>query len=302
VITEDLENYKNLVQDEYGSTEMNHGRATRGAYLALLADISLWQFEYQQCINYVNEIEQMDYQLIPGGKWFDLFYPGNSFESIFEFQLDETLDQPNTMYDYTFFEWYGASPTALELLAPEISKEIIRGLGSLRSYDGLIWKYCGAASDGKTFRPSSDWKSCNWIVYRYADVLLMKAEALAQLGNYSEAESILNSIRARALMNPLEVTHGREAMEDAIMDERARELAFEGKRWFDLLRLGRRNDYSRKTKLIEKIIENVPSTQKLVLASKLTNPYGWYLPIYDKELERNKNLEQNPYYADYSED
>jgi hypothetical protein len=60
--------------------------------------------------------------------------------------------------------------------------------------------------------------------------------------------------------------------------------------------MGRRNDFSRKNKLIEIIIKNVPSTQKRILAAKLTNPLGWYLPIYKGEIERNKNLVQNPYY------
>ena len=58
-------------------------------------------------------------------------------------------------------------------------------------------------------------------------------------------------------------------------------------------------NYARKDKLISIIIKNVPSNQRLVLASKLTNPLGWYLPIEDNELERNKNLVQNPYYAGY---
>ena len=84
-----------------------------------------------------------------------------------------------------------------------------------------------------------------------------------------------------------------------ILEERARELAFEGKRWFDLIRMGRRNDYQRKSKLIEIIIEKVPSTQKLLLATKLTNPWGWYFPIEADEMERNYKLEQNPYYAGY---
>ncbi len=94
-------------------------------------------------------------------------------------------------------------------------------------------------------------------------------------------------------MNPPNSAIGYE---DYIMDERALELAFEGKRWFDLLRMGRRNDYLRKNKLIEIMVRNVPSTQKRILATKLTNPMGWYLPIQDVELERNKNLLQNPYY------
>jgi hypothetical protein len=60
--------------------------------------------------------------------------------------------------------------------------------------------------------------------------------------------------------------------------------------------MGRRNNYARKEKLIEIIVRNAPSTQKRILAVKLTNPLGWYMPIYENELERNKNLVQNPYY------
>jgi hypothetical protein len=60
--------------------------------------------------------------------------------------------------------------------------------------------------------------------------------------------------------------------------------------------MGRRNDYARKDKLIEIIVSNVPSTQKRILATKLTNPLGWYLPVYEKEIERNRELKQNSYY------
>ena len=107
---------------------------------------------------------------------------------------------------------------------------------------------------------------------------------------------IINQIRIRADVTPLSLPDSPSIYEDAILEERALELAFEGKRWFDLVRMGRRNDYARKNELIEVIVSNVPSTQKRILATKLTNPLGWYLPIYETEIERNANLVQNPYY------
>jgi starch-binding outer membrane protein, SusD/RagB family len=182
----------------------------------------------------------------------------------------------------------------------DTSRELIRGENaSIRRYgegDYVIWKYVGQAADGRTFRSGPRTFSCNWIVYRYADILLMKAEALSQLERYDEALSIINQIRTRADVLPLSLANNPVAFEDAILEERALEFAFEGKRWFDLLRMGRRNNFVRKQNLIDIIIKNVPSTQKRILASRLTNPLGWYLPIYEKEIERNQNMVQNPYY------
>jgi starch-binding outer membrane protein, SusD/RagB family len=60
--------------------------------------------------------------------------------------------------------------------------------------------------------------------------------------------------------------------------------------------MGRRNNFVRKQNLIDIIIQNVPSTQKRILATRLTNPLGWYLPVYEKEIERNRNMIQNPFY------
>jgi hypothetical protein len=124
----------------------------------------------------------------------------------------------------------------------------------------------------------------------------MKAEALSQQGNYPEAYNIISEIRDRAGVGAINIGNSAVAYEDAILNERALELSYEGKRWFDLLRMGRRNNYARKSTLIEIIVSNVPSTQKRILATKLTNPAGWYLPIFEGEIERNRNLKQNPYY------
>jgi hypothetical protein len=77
-------------------------------------------------------------------------------------------------------------------------------------------------------------------IIRFAEVLLIKAEAEAQQGKLVEADSALNAIRARAGLAPLDlVALGQPAAIDAILQERRLELAFEGQRWPDLVRTGR---------------------------------------------------------------
>jgi starch-binding outer membrane protein, SusD/RagB family len=287
----------------FTNDEENKGRASKAAFDALLADIALWNFDYEAVISHVEKIETAeDYVLLPDAKWFELFYPGNSLESIFEFQFDNNLDQRNATFGLTNqnSNRYQPSQKALELLSFDFSPELIRGQdASIKKYgedEYIIWKYVGLAADGQSTRSGSEQNSCNWIVYRLADALLMKAEALSQMERYNESREIINNIRERAGMPSLSISNSTVAFEDAILGERAIELCFEGKRWFDLMRMGRRNNYARKSKLIEVVVSNVPSTQKRILAVKLTNPSGWYLPIYDEELERNKFLVQNPYY------
>lgn len=281
----------------------NKGRASKASYDALLADIALWRFDYQNVVKYVDQIVVEDkFELMPSGRWFELYYPGNSLEGIFEFQFDGYLQERNSTYGLTNrnSNQYQPSQTAIEELGFEYASELVRGEdASIRKYgedDFIIWKYVGQAADGKTERSGEEQFSCNWMVYRYADVLLMKAEALSQMGQFQEALDIITEIRERAGLGAINIANTPTAYEDAILAERALEFSFEGKRWFDLLRLGRRNDYARKGELIEIIVSNVPSTQKRILATKLTNPQGWYLPIYEGEIERNKNLVQNPYY------
>lgn len=299
----DLDEYRPFATDGYKTPAEVKGRATKAAFDALLADISLWNFDYQKTIGYCDRVmADKNIVLMPGALWFELFYPGNSLEGIFEFQFDDKYNQNNGLYDLTTRNGhqYDPSQRANELFARKYAVELTRGedasITKLGEDDYQIWKYVGRAPDGKTERSGSDQHSANWIVYRLADIYLMKAEALSQLGRYGEAMDLLNKIRERANVSPIAPGNSAILFEDAIMDERALEFAFEGKRWFDMLRMGRRNDYARKDKLVELIIKNVPSTQKRILAAKLTNPLGWYLPIYKGEIERNKNLVQNPYY------
>ncbi len=303
-IVSDLEeNRKYAPSGGFPTISENKGRASKAAYDALLADIALWRFQYQSALDHIRNIEQnIEIVLMPSSRWFEIYYPGNSLESIFEFQFDGGRGQNNGTFGATErnSNQYDPSQKALEMFSFEYSSELVRGEGaSIKKYgedDFIIWKYVGMAPDGQTTRSGDAQYSANWIVYRLADVMLMKAEALSQLEQYSAALMIINQIRQRADVPAVNLANTPNAFEDAILEERALELAFEGKRWFDLLRMGRRNNFSRKDKLIEVIVSNVPSTQKRILAAKLTNPLGWYLPIYESEIERNKEMVQNPYY------
>ena len=156
-------------------------------------------------MQHVQQIEaNIEILLMPSARWFEIFYPGNSYEGIFELQFEGLLSQNNSTYDLTDRNGnqYIPSQKAIEMFAFEYSAELVRGEeASIAKYgedEYIIWKYVGRAPDGRSVRSGTQQKSANWIVYRLADVLLMKAEALSQLERYAEAQSILQRIRERA--------------------------------------------------------------------------------------------------------
>jgi hypothetical protein len=84
-----------------------------------------------------------------------------------------------------------------------------------------------------------------------------------------------------------------EEVEDAILNERGLELAFEGKRWYDLLRIAR---HGRPEVLRTKVLDSYPEAGRFVYEARLADPRGWYLPVFTGELQTNKALKQNPFY------
>jgi hypothetical protein len=80
------------------------------------------------------------------------------------------------------------------------------------------------------------------------------------------------------------------------MDERAREFAFEGKRWFDILRNSKRNNYAHIQYLIDIVTKSAPSDRQQYILNKYKDTRSHYLPINLYELQTDKNLVQNPFY------
>lgn len=121
---------------------------------------------------------------------------------------------------------------------------------------------------------------CNWLVTRYADVLLLQSEALNNLnaGDNTKYNGI-NAVRKRAGLANLPTTATtKDAFVDLLLQERAQELCAEGHRWYDLLRTGRQKQ-----------------RQQTVYNRTVTDQY-LLLPIPQSEILLNPNLTQNPGY------
>lgn len=119
---------------------------------------------------------------------------------------------------------------------------------------------------------------------RLADIMLLQAEAYAYLGKNSEAATLVNEIRNRVGLAPVDASGD---MIETVLHERRLELAFEGQRWFDLCRNGK----------VEKYMNAVYAKDSGRLPQKrLFDANSYLLPVPQKALDENVNLEQNPGY------
>lgn len=324
-IVDDLQTAVEGLPTSYGRIAYDKGRATKAAAYALLADVYLYFEKYQASIDACDKVISSGlFGLIDGEDWFMNFFPGNSNESIFEIQFDKDLEQTNLLY-----RMFAPKPGDATYpdgndefrVSPYFVKEYERypsdrrgGSRTYFAYSGagwyrfetsnVLWKYVGtegvpSAATGESFsgyRIGNKESDANWIVYRYPDVLLMKAEALIQQGAFSQATDLINMVRERALIEPIAELNSKNSLEDVVLGERAKEFCGEGKRWFDLIRFGRRNSYERITDFIELLADNKSYEEAQIIRSKYSNPDSWYLPIHQDEIDQNDELIQNPYY------
>ena len=118
-----------------------------------------------------------------------------------------------------------------------------------------------------------------------------------RMGDKAGALTQINRIRSRsgtAEAIPVTTSSSTEEIEDYIFKERARELAFEGKRWFDLVRLARRG----RPEILKNAVKTRIGTARydeLNLETKLSNPNYWYLPYNTEELRLNPSLKQKAF-------
>ena len=127
------------------------------------------------------------------------------------------------------------------------------------------------------------------IKLRGADILLLKAEALARKNQLTQAAQVVNIIRKRVNLPDLSTasTSSKESLLDAILLERRLELAFEGQRWFDLIRHEKLQSVM--NTINQRDAGRLPQARAFSADSEL-------LPIPQPVLDENTNLVQNPGY------
>ena len=275
--------------DDEDWTGMSKGRVTVWALYALMADVCLWSEDYDGCVRYADMLINSTSPFRPAfvedpEQWYSIFFPGNSNGSIFELNFDQSRNQsPDD--DATASTYILSSGTVI---------------GNSNTEGYLPFKFRIGGKDGLSTTRS--YKDANWILYRMADVLLMKAEALIWKGgeaNFAQALELINKIRTRANVTTLSVQTNAVSQENMLgylLQERDLEFAAEGKRWYDLLRFGRSQNFKYKDQFINMIIENNSTVSASWIRSVLKNTDAWYLPINQGEIDTNPMLIQNPYY------
>ena len=158
--------------------------------------------------------------------------------------------------------------------------------------------------------PSYPEKYChaNWILYRLSDVMLLKAEALVQMVD-GDAKTEANDSLLRAAYDIVSVINKRSncattympityanystksQMENLVFEERARELMFEGKRWYDLVRRSLRDG---NTSYLVQQVTRKGSDNASVVQAKLAKMDAIFWPYNLDELKVNPYLVQNP--------
>ncbi|MCE6989777.1 RagB/SusD family nutrient uptake outer membrane protein [Dyadobacter sp. CY323] len=253
-IIQDLQSAENKLPKTYSGALV--GRATSGAAKAVLGKVYLTKKEYAAAQAKLKEvIDQGTYSLLTD--YAALWNPANknNAESVFEIQFKKGTTGTSS----AFLSWFaprnsGNSVTingfayGRNLPTEDLAKAY--EANDLRKKSSLAEGYTNSSNvfvkDKYTLKFNDQPFTANnydnnWPYLRYADVLLMYAEATNEVngGPNQLAYDQINAVRKRAGLNPLPANLNKNTFALALEHERQVELAFEGHRWFDLVRTGR---------------------------------------------------------------
>lgn len=254
-----------------------NGRATKGAAATLLAKVYLTKGEASNAETALRRVLTYGYTLV--NDYSLLWGVENEYnsESIFEVDFQGGLSNQGNQFTNQFHGILSQAVTSGHRNIPEQDLIDAYETGDLRfaaSIDGVV----NGVNTGYTIKfgttnsYNDDDAPNNWPVFRYADVLLMLAEAI---GESDEAYGFINQVRNRAGLAPIDATTPGTFV-DKLLHERRVELAFENHRWPDLLRMNK--------------AESVMTAQ----GKNINGKFLYAIP--QREIDLNSNFSQNSGY------
>ena len=291
-----------------GTRKESMSRGTKGAALALEAHAYMWLGEYQKASDAIQEIiDSGEFSLVSTDKFRDMFDQGESDEIVFEIYYDAD-DGEYSGYYGTILTYYLTNPytsrSNLSLAVPktkilEIYPEYAEDESDLRvplffqsidfstSSSELRAIYSDPLANGEEeimfakFRKDKDLTydqiECPIPIFRYAGLLLLKAEADARLGNLTEALENINKVRTRAGITSVS-SEDQSTVADFALEERRRELIGEFHRVYDLARLGILHEYND------------------YISEQDEEEGAAFFPVDDEAFENNPNMTQTTYW------
>lgn len=302
------------------------------------------------------QVDEQEYPLAEGTQAFqDIFCTQNAEESIFELQYDGNNNK-NTAILQMYYKYGSNTSTTGYMKVPAVLGEnstvYVNNNNAITSDYRMKDNVYAAGTGGgdysvrkmvaessvtsgdpssktenrQTGRSYDNYKQ-NYIFYRLSDVMLMKAEALTALADADadiqlrQAFNLVQAVNTRSLYNKGDSLkwvyyNTQDKMETLVLNERLRELSFEGKRWYDLMRYNYRHitpaDYSKTFYQLNQegyeFQKNYQAMLDLVTrkyesggsaaASKMRSELYLYMPINNSDIKVNRNLHQNPAYSD----
>jgi starch-binding outer membrane protein, SusD/RagB family len=292
-----------------GRVTANSANGMLGKSLVFRASATQTTTDYSDAINAFNAITGVS--LIPNFDDNFAFDTENNGESLFEFQASQAFGFDNVWLDNDFDNAVGALSIfwgfyednyalfgtsrfyGTQKLLSAFDPDDPRLPLTINPSDRTVAKY---AARNKSNQPGASSVN-NYRILRFADVLLLKAEAILQSGGSTEeAIDLINQVRTRARnisggngIQPADLSNAesdRNVIMQWIMDERLRELGGEGQRWFDLRRWQ---------------MQGIINLDNAFFSSNVSDNINFqtkhlYFPIPNSEIDVNPNVVQNPGY------
>ena len=264
IIIPDLQAAESSLLASYSGSDV--GKPTIGAAKALLGRIYMTMGDFQKAESKLMEVTSLGYQL--EADFNDVFDYDNKRNSEYIYNIEYIEGNTTNGSSFTnefapasanFFTFFGLNggggesnnptPVIMNLFEDhDLRKELTVGIhGGFYDNDSVFNPILATTNQTYTKKylvpiPAGNASKADWKYIRYADVLLMLAEAMNENGKTEQAIPYLNMIRRRAGVSEYPTTMSKTETFDAIELERRLELSFEGHRWFDLIRWGKAYD------------------------------------------------------------